>query len=40
LAARPPCPIDPEEPQLTAPLGLDIDAGMFKEVAAKLFGKS
>jgi Mn-containing catalase len=29
-----------EEPQLTAPLGPDIDQGMFKEVAAKLFGKA
>jgi Mn-containing catalase len=35
-----PPPDLPEEPQLTAPLGPDIDAGMFKEVAAKLFGKS
>lgn len=27
-----------EEPQLTAPLGPEIDAGMFKDVAKKLFG--
>jgi Mn-containing catalase len=35
-----PPPDLPEEPQLTAPLGPDIDSGMFKEIAAKLFGKS
>ena len=28
----------PAEPQLTAPLGPDIDAEMFKDVAKKLFG--
>ena len=28
-----------EEPQLTAPLGPDIDPSMFTEVAARLFGK-
>jgi Mn-containing catalase len=27
-----------EEPQLTAPLGPDIDEGMFKDIAKKLFG--
>lgn len=27
-----------EEPQLTAPLGPDIDEGMFRDVAKKLFG--
>ena len=28
-----------EEPQLTAPMGGDIDPAMFQEVAARLFGK-
>jgi hypothetical protein len=28
----------PAEPQLTAPLGPDIDAEMFADVAKKLFG--
>ena len=27
-----------EEPQLTAPLGPDIDADVFKDVASRLFG--
>jgi manganese catalase len=27
-----------EEPQLTAPLGPDIDPGLFKDIAKKLFG--
>jgi Mn-containing catalase len=30
----------PAEPQLTAPLGPEIDPSMFKEVANRLFGKS
>jgi Mn-containing catalase len=30
----------PPEPQLTAPLGPDIDAQMFREVASKMFGKA
>jgi Mn-containing catalase len=29
-----------EEPQLTAPMGSDIDQNMFQEVAARLFGKN
>jgi Mn-containing catalase len=29
----------PEEPQLTAPLGPDIDPGLFADVASRLFGK-
>jgi Mn-containing catalase len=33
-----PPPDLPAEPQLTAPLGADIDPGMFQQVAKKLFG--
>jgi Mn-containing catalase len=28
-----------EEPQLTSPLSADVDAGMFKDIAARMFGK-
>jgi Mn-containing catalase len=35
-----PPPDLPAEPQLTAPLGPDIDAGLFASVASKLFGDS
>jgi Mn-containing catalase len=33
-----PPPDLPEEPQLTAPLGPDIDPGLFQDIAKKLFG--
>ncbi len=34
-----PIPDLDSEPQLTAPLGPDIEAEMFKDVAEKMFGK-
>ena len=35
-----PVPIHPAEPQLTSPIGPDgIDAGLFNDIASRLFGK-
>jgi Mn-containing catalase len=40
IPAGAPPPDLPEEPQLTAPLGPEMDPEMFKDVASRLFGKS
>ena len=35
-----PCPIHPEEPQLTSPIGPEgIDSGLLTEIGQRLFGK-
>ena len=35
-----PVPVDPEEPQLTSPIGPDgIDTGLPKDIGVRLFGE-